>query len=86
MQSMLWNNCRRPLLHMDKSYICLEETNECINQFSIGYTMNPNLNKNKAFKEQVKGCLKNKFGPSTNIHTGKILLKKNKSVSIDYVL
>ena len=64
----------------------LEEKNQCINDFSIGYTMNPNLHKNKAFNEQVKGLLKNTFGPSTNIHIGKILLKKYKSVSIGYIL
>ena len=42
--------------------------------------MNPNLHKNKAIKEQVKVCLKNTFGPSTNIHIGKILLKENTRV------
>ena len=75
MQSMLGTNCRIPLLHMAKSYICLEEKNQRVNEFSIGYMMNPNLHKNKSFREQVKGCLKNTFGPYTNIHIGKILLK-----------
>ena len=42
--------------------------------------MNPNLHNNKAFKEKVKGCLKNTFGPSTNIYIGKILLEKNTRV------
>ena len=42
--------------------------------------INPNFHKNKAFKEQVKGCLKNIFGPYTNIHIGKILLNKNTRV------
>ena len=65
-----------PLLNMDKSYIWLEETNQRINEFSIVYMMNPNLYKNKDFIEQVKRCLKDTFGPSTNIHIGKILLKK----------
>ena len=76
MQSLFGTNCCRPLLHMAKRYIWLEETNESINQLYIGYMINPNFHKNKAFKEQVKGCLKNTFGPSTNIHIGKILLKK----------
>ena len=71
---------------MSKIYIWLEETNQRINEFSIGYMMNPNLHQNKAFREQVKGCLKNTFGPSTNIHIGKILSKKNKSVRIGYIL
>ena len=58
MQSLLGNNFRRPSLHMSKSYIWLEETNQRINEFSIGYIMNPNLNTNKAFREQLKVCLK----------------------------
>ena len=65
---------------MAKSCIWLEETNQLINEFYIGYTMNPNLHKNFVFKEQVKGCLKNTFCPSTNIHIGKILLKTNTRV------
>ena len=80
MQSLLWNNCRRPLLQMFKIYIWLEETNQRINEFSFGYTMNPNLNTKEAFKEQVKVCLKNKFGLSTNIHIDKRLSKNNTRV------
>ena len=76
MQSLLGINRHMPLLHIAKSYIWLEETNQRINELSIEYMMNPNLHKKKYFKEQVKGCFKNTFGPSTNIHIGKILLKK----------
>ena len=65
---------------MSKSYIWIEETNQRINDLSIGYLMNPHLNTNKASREQVMGCLKNTFGPSTNINIGKILLKKNTRV------
>ena len=43
------NHCL-PLSHMYKSYIWLEETNERIDEFSIGYTINPTLSINKAFK------------------------------------
>ena len=50
MQSMLVDNGRMPLLHMYKSYIWLEETNQRINEFSIGYIMNPTLYRNRAFK------------------------------------
>ena len=56
MQSMLGANCRMPLLHMSKSYIWLEETNQLINDFSIGYMMNPIFNRNRDFKYQVKVC------------------------------
>ena len=49
-QSLLGTNHRLPLSHMAKSHIWLEETNERINEFSIGYMINPNLSINKAFK------------------------------------
>ena len=65
---------------MAKSYIWLEETNQRINEFSIGYMMNPNLHKNKDFRYQVKVCLKKIFGPYTNAHISKILLKDNTRV------
>ena len=60
-QSLLGTNHRLPLSYMDKSYIWLQETNQRINEFSIGYIMNPNLSINKSFKEQVKVCLKITF-------------------------
>ena len=56
-QSLLGTNHRLPLSHMAKSYIWIEEKNQCINEFYIGYMMNPNLNTNIAFREQVKVCL-----------------------------
>ena len=76
MQSLLGTNFRMPLLHISRSYIWLEETNQRINEFFIGYIMNPNLNKNRAFKYQVKVCLKNTFGPDTNTHIVKTLPEK----------
>ena len=36
--------------------------------------LNPILNKNKAFKYQVKACLSNKFGADTNKHINKTLM------------
>ena len=77
MQSMLGTNRHMPLLHMDKIYIWLEEKNQLINELSIGYMMNPNLHKKKAFREQVKVCLKNTFVTYTTAHISKILLKSN---------
>ena len=78
MQYMLGANCRMPLLHMSKSYIWLEETNQRINEFSIGYMMNPTLYSNKAFKDQVKVCFKHTFGPDTISHINKTLQKEEK--------
>ena len=60
---------------MAKSYIWLEEKNQLINEFSIGYMMNPNLIINKAFKEQVKICFKTIFSTTTLSHICKILFK-----------
>ena len=80
MESMLVSNCCMPLLHMSKSYIWIEETNQRINDFSFGSMMNPTLYKNKAFKEQVKVCFRNTFGPDTTSHINTILLKKNTRV------
>ena len=79
-QSMLGTNCRMPLLHMSKSYIWIEEKNQRINEFSIGYIMNPTLNRNRAFKDQVKVCLKHTFGPDNNSHISKSLQKPNTRV------
>ena len=80
LQSMLGTNCRMPLLHMSKSYIWLEETNQRINEFSVGYMMNPTLNRNIAFKDQVRVRLKQIFGPDTNSHISKTLQKLNTRV------
>ena len=51
---MLGANCRIPLIHIPKRKFYIEETNERINEFSFTYMLNPKLNKNKAFKDQVK--------------------------------
>ena len=69
-----------PLLHMSKSYIWIEETSQCINEFSFGYMFNPTLYTNKVFKEQVKACFKNTFGPDTNKQINKKLFEKNTRV------
>ena len=77
---MLGTYNRLPLSHMAKIYIWLEETNQLINEFSIGYMMNPNLNTIKAFREKLKVCLKKIFSTSTMAHISKISLKTNTRV------
>ena len=42
--------------------------------------MNPTLNSNRAFKDQVKVCLKNTFGPDTNTHIDKTSSKNDTRV------
>ena len=47
---LLGANHRLPLLHMNKGFIWIEETTELINEFDIGYMINPTFNVNKYFK------------------------------------
>ena len=79
-KSLLGTNHRLPLAHMAKRYIWLEEKNQRINEFYIGYMMNPNLSINRDFNEQVKICTKTTFGTTTQQHISKILLKPNTRV------
>ena len=58
MQSLLGTNHFLHLLHMAKSYIFLEKIKERINEFSIGYMINPDLYINKEFKDQVTKFMK----------------------------
>ena len=76
MQSLLGTNHCPPLSLMYKSYILLEETKERINEFSIGYMINPTLVNNKALKDQETKCIKNKFVAINQPNIGKIILKK----------
>ena len=46
MQSFLGNYHGITLFHMAKTFIWLEETKECINEFSIGYMINTKININ----------------------------------------
>ena len=61
MQSLLGAYNRLPLLHMAKIYIWFEETKERINEFLIRYMINPTLNINKSFKDQVNKIIKLHF-------------------------
>ena len=49
--SLLGENHRLPLFHMAKLFIWVDETKQRINEFTIGYMINPNLNINKTFRE-----------------------------------
>ena len=65
---------------MAKRYIFLEEKNQRINEFSIGYMMNPYLSIYNDTKNQVKICMKNKFCTMTQQNISKILSKTNTRV------
>ena len=72
MESVFGGNWRMQLLHISKSYLWIEETNQRINEFSFGYMFNPTLYTNKVFREQLK-AIKKTFGPDTNKHIHKTL-------------
>ena len=60
MLSFLRENHHLPLFHMAKRFIWINETKQLINEFTIGYMVNPGLNVNKDFREQVENvCLPN---------------------------
>ena len=65
---------------MSNRKIYIEETNQRINEFSFAYMLNPTLNENKAFKEQVEACLINTFGADNNKHINKKLMNRDTRV------
>ena len=67
MLPLLGENRCLPLLHMAKRFIWLEETKERINGFDIRYIINPGLNVNKSFRDQVKTFMLAKFGEITQL-------------------
>ena len=51
-----------------------------INEFAIGYMINPGLNVNKSFRYQVEKCMYTKFGEITQYFIKSTLSKNNTSV------
>ena len=76
MQSLLRDYHHLPLSHISKRYIWIEGKKERINEFSIGYMINPTLINNKALKDQETKCTKNKFVAINQPNIGKIIFKK----------
>ena len=77
---LLGDNNFIPLLHMSKRFIRLEEIKEHINEFENVYMINPDLDFNKAFREQVEKCTNNTFGALTQPFIKNKLLKNNTSL------
>ena len=80
MLSLLRANNRTPLFHMSKSFIWIEETKGRIDEFSIGYMINPKLNINKAFREEVLKYMNTKFGQINQPHIRTTLTKNTTRV------
>ena len=73
------NNCQ-PLLHMSKRLFYIYTTDKQINQFAIGYMINPTLQVNTVFREQVKKCLRATFHPSIMEDMRNFMIKKDTCV------
>ena len=80
MLSLLGGNHCLPLSHMAKRFIWFNETKKRINEFMIGYIINPGLNVNKTFREQVGKCMFTKSGEIIQSFIKFTLLKNNTSV------
>ena len=65
---------------MDKRFICLVETGEIINDFEIGYMINPSFHVNEAFRYQVEKCMNTTFGKFTQPFIKATLSKNNTSM------
>ena len=61
-------------------FYLLNETKQCINELTIGYMINPELNVNKAFIEQVETCMYTTFDEITQPFIKATLAKKNTSL------
>ena len=76
MLSLLVANHRLFLFHMSKRFIWPNGTKQLIDEFTIGYIINPGLNVNKAFREKVEEYMYTKFGEITQPFNKSTLLKK----------
>ena len=68
MLSLLGNNHPLTLFNMARSFIWIEETKERINEFSIGYMINPKFNFNNPFRKQDHKFTNTTLGEITTPH------------------
>ena len=80
MLSLIGGNHCLPLFHMAKLFIFLNETRQHINKFTIRYMINPGLNVNKSFREQIEKGMYTKFGETKQTLIKSTLAKNNTSV------
>ena len=85
MLSLLEENHRLNLFHMANRFIWINETKKCINEFTIGYMINPGLNVNKTFREQVENFMLTTFGAITQPFM-KYTLLKNKTRVLELMM
>ena len=73
------NHCQ-PILNMSKKIVHCYYTDEIINQFAIGYMINPSINCNKVIREQVEKWLSFSLHKRTMETIKYFLRKKNTCV------
>ena len=78
--SLVRINNFQPILHMYKIIVHFYSIDESINQFSIGYMINPSFNCNKVFREKVEKFWSVSFHKNTMETIKYFLGKKNKFV------
>ena len=74
---LLGVNNRRPIFQMFKRMVHCYYTDESINQFLIGYIINPSLNCNKVFREKVENYVSVSFHKNTMKTINDCLRKNN---------
>ena len=67
---------------MAKRFIWLEEAKKCINEFEIGYMINPSLHVNKYFRDQVEKCMNAIFGELPQYFIKSTLSKKTSLLAL----
>ena len=75
------NHCQ-PILHTSKIMVHCYTTDETMNQFEIGYRINPSLKFNNVFIIQVEKCLSVSFSARTMKTVKDCLMKNNACVMV----
>ena len=76
---------RQPILHMNKRMVNFYSTDESINQFVIGYMINPSINCSKVFIQQVEKYLSVSFHEK-KMETIKDCLRKKNTYVMELVI
>ena len=76
---------RQPILHMSKIMVYCYTKDETINQFSIGYMINPSLYFNNVLRTQVEKCLSVLFS-SRKMKTIKYSPMKNNTCVMELIM
>ena len=79
---LLGVNYRLPLLNISKTFVYINTREESINQFAIGYMIDPKFHVNKVFRDQVEKCLRATFHQNTMKGMKYVLIKNDTCVIV----